>query len=134
MRRIVLAMTLLVSACSGGEDVAVAERAIGRFHAELNAGDYARIQAESSPEWRQASAIPETIQLFSGIHNKLGPFVSGKQTGWRVNFGAGGEQILIEYESKFEKGPAVETFNFRRTAKDVQLIGYNINSRALITG
>ena len=134
MRRLVLAGLLVLSGCSGGEDLGDSENAIARFHAELDAGQFDTIYAAAAPEWKRVSTKADTEQLFAGIHNKLGPFVSGKQNGWRVNYTTGGTTIVIVYDSKFQKGDGQETFTFSRSGKGIQLVGYNLNSRALITG
>ncbi|HEX6660277.1 MAG TPA: hypothetical protein VF067_00180 [Sphingomicrobium sp.] len=136
MKRLLLsaATVLFLTACSSGADLAAAKKAVDQFHAELNAGQFGRIQAESSPEWKQASSPADTIQLFTGVRKKLGNFVSGQEGDWRVNFGTGGTIIMLQYKSKFQKSDAVETFTYRRSGDGVQLVGYNINSRALITG
>ena len=134
MRRLLLASALILTSCSGGADLAAADREIARFHEELNSGQFDKIYSEASPEWKQASPEPDTVQLFVGIHKKLGAFVSGKQNSWRVNYGTDGSTILVLYDSQFEKGAGQETFTYRSTSKGVQLVGYNLNSRALITG
>jgi hypothetical protein len=134
MRRLLLASLILLPSCSGGEDLGAANREIGRFHAELNAGQFDRIFAESAPEWKQASPRADTIKLFTAIHNKMGAYVSGNQNSWRVNYGTGGTIILVLYDSKFQKGDGQETFTYRRSGDDVQLVGYNLNSPTLITG
>jgi hypothetical protein len=134
MRRLLLTVLLLLCGCSGGEDLAAAEKEIGRFHAQLNAGHFDKIYVDAAPDWKQASPRDDTIKLFAGLHNKLGLFVAGKQNSWRVNYGTGGTTILVLYDSKFQKGDGQETFTYRRSGDAVQLVGYNINSRALITG
>lgn len=134
MRYLIAALILLLSACSGGEDLDSAEKAIDRFHSELNAGNFERIHENAAPEWKKASSKADMVQLFQAVRNKLGPFVSGKQNGWRVNYTTGGTFVLVLFESKYQKGDATETFTFRRSGESAQLVGYNINSRALITG
>jgi hypothetical protein len=133
MRRLVLAGLLVLSSCSSGEDLGDSEKEIAHFHAEMDAGQFDTIYAASAPEWQKVSTKADTVQLFTGIHNKLGSFVSGKQTSWNVNYGTGGTTIVILYDGKFQKGDGQETFTFRRSGKNIQLVGYNLNSRALIT-
>jgi hypothetical protein len=134
MRRLVLAGLLVLSGCSSSDELGASEKEIARFHTQLDAGQFDAIYAAAAPEWKNVSTQPDTIQLFTGIHNKLGSFVSGTQSGWKVNYGTGGTTIIIVYDSKFEKGDGQETFTFQRSGGSIQLVGYNINSRALITG
>jgi hypothetical protein len=129
-----MAMALFLAGCTGGDDVAVTEQAIGRFHKELNAGAFVGIHQNASAEWKEASSEPASVELFNGVRRKLGKFVSGKQSGWKVNYGTAGTIVVLQYDSKFEKGDAQETFTYRRSGDRAELIGYNINSRALITG
>jgi hypothetical protein len=123
---------MLLIGCSGGEDLGAANKGIARFHSELNAGQFDKIFAESAPEWKQASPRADTVQLFTGIRKKMGAYISGKQNSWRVNYGTGGTTILVLYDSKFKKGDGQETFTYRRSGDGVQLVGYSLNSRALI--
>jgi hypothetical protein len=125
---------LLLVGCSGGDDLAATEKAVDEFHAALNAGDFARIHDDAAGEWKKVSSKPDSIQLFEAVRNKLGPFVSGKQVGWNVNYGTSGTIVVVQYDSKFQRGDARETFTYRRLGDDAQLVGYNINSRVLITG
>jgi hypothetical protein len=134
MRSIIALAFLVLSACSGGQDVAIADAGIAQFHAQFNAGKMAQIQEGASPEWRAAMPTPEALKFLLAVRQKLGPFQSGKQTGWNVNYSTNGTFIVVQYESKFEKGKAVETFTFRRSDDEAQLAGYNINSNVLVTG
>jgi hypothetical protein len=134
MRRLVIAAFILLSACSSGEELASAEKEIVRFHTDLSAGKGEQIHDRASADWKQATAKPDAVQLFSGVRSKLGKFVSGKQEGWRVNYTTNGTIIIVQYNSKFEKAEGVETFTFKKNGDGAQLVGYNINSKALITG
>jgi hypothetical protein len=134
MRRLLLTSLLVLSGCSGGKDLGAAQKEIASFHAQLNAGQFDQLYSAASPAWKQASSQSDSRQLFTAIHTKLGAYQSGKQNSWRVNYGTGGTTILVLYDSKFQKGDAQETFTYRRSGNDTKLEGYNINSRALITG
>jgi hypothetical protein len=134
MRRLFLTVFFVLAGCSSGDDLAAAQKAISHFHDQMNAGQFDKIYVESSPEWKQVSPKDDTIELFTGVRAKLGAFLSGKQNSWRVNYGTGGTTILVLYDSKFQKADGQETFTYRRSGDGVQLVGYNINSRALITG
>ena len=134
MRTLILASCLFLAACSGGKDVARAEQNIERFHAQLNAGNLEMIHNQTGSEWKGATTKPDAIKLFSAVRTKLGPFKSGKQNGWHVNYGTGGKMILVQYQSEFERGTAVETFTFKESGEKIQMVGYNINSPTLITG
>ena len=132
MRIFLIVSLLLLSACSGGEQTEQANAAIERFHADLNRGDFGQIYARTDPEWKQSSPEKASTQLFSGIRRKLGQFKSSKQIGWKVNYGTNGTLVVVQHESVFEKGPAQETFTYRITQGNPRLLGYNINSNALI--
>ena len=134
MRIIIAALCLCLVACSGGEDVAEAKRNIDSFHVQLNAGKFEDIHNQTGSEWKDATTRSDAIELFSAVRTKLGPFRSGKQTGWHVNYGTGGKTIIVQIESQYEKGTAVETFTFKDSGEKAQMVGYNINSKALITG
>jgi hypothetical protein len=133
MRRILIMGLFAVSSCSSGTDIAAVTKAIGAFHSELNAGNFEQIYADSAPDWKQASPKADTVQLFTSIHNKLGDFLSAKQTGWHMNYGTGGTMVTIVDDSKFQKAEGVETFTYRVSGSTAQLVGYNINSRALLS-
>ena len=113
--------------------MAAVTKAIGGFHSELNAGNFDQIYEDSASDWKQASPKDDTIKLFTSIHNKLGGFISATQTGWHVNYGTAGTIVTIVDDSKFQKAQGVETFTYRVSGSTAQLVGYNINSRALLT-
>ena len=133
MRNLFAAFCLFLAACSGGEDVATAEKSIEIFHEQLNAGKFQEIHNQAGSEWKGAITGADAVKLFAAVRTKLGEFKSRKQSGWRVNYGQG-KTIVVQYESQFERGTAVETFTLKRSGEEAQMIGYNINSNALITG
>ena len=123
---------IALSACSGGEDLASADKAVDRFHEQLNTGQYQTIYKQSAPDMKSANNEQELVKLLSAIHVKLGQYKSGTRNSWRVNYGTSANTVIL-FDSIYEKGKAQETFTFFNGA-DSPLIGYNINSPTLITG
>ena len=134
MRILLIAAMMTLGACSGGKDLAQSEQAIARFHEQLNSGQFDEIYRNASSEWKGASSQADSQKLFAAVRKKLGSFQSGKQVGWRANYGTGGSTVVVQYASKYEKGAATETFTYRPSDPAPVLIGYNINSPVLITG
>jgi hypothetical protein len=134
MKVIAIAGMLLLAACSSGENVAGARRAIVQFHARLNSGQYKQIFNDSDAGFKQASSEADMTKLLNAVHTKLGSFEDGTQSGWRVNYNTTGNNTVIQLGSNFEKGKATETFTFVGDAAAPRLFGYNINSQVLITG
>jgi hypothetical protein len=134
MRKIATTAMLLLAACSGGENVADAQRAVANFHAQLNSGNYQRIYVSSDGGLKRATSEAEMIKLLAAVHAKLGAFKGGTQSAWRVNYNTAGNNTVIQFDSNFEKGKATETFTFVGEPDAPRLFAYNIHSPALITG
>ncbi|MBA3669309.1 MAG: DUF3887 domain-containing protein [Sphingomonas sp.] len=131
-RTIVAAMTVTLASCSSGQDLASADKAVERFHQQLNAGQFESIYAQSAPTWKANTPKNDTSRLFAAVRSKLGPYKSGTRNSWRVNYGTNANTVVL-FDSVYEKGKAQETFTFAN-GKNSPLIGYNVNSLALITG
>jgi hypothetical protein len=132
MRRVFLIGLLALSSCSSASDLAAVTKAIDAFHSELNAGNFDQVYADSAPDWKQSTAKAQTVQLFTSLKGKLGNFISATQTGWHVNYGTGGTMVTVVDDSKFQKAKGTEVFTYRVSGSTAQLVGYNINSPALL--
>jgi hypothetical protein len=131
MTRIVLMFVAafgLVS-CSIGKDVPLAENEITKFHQLLNAEKFDQIVASAGPE---LSADPKLPKLLGVVHTKLGAMKKTKQVGWNDNANTSGHFVTLNYESNYEKGTAAENFVYRIIDGRASLVGYHINSDALI--
>jgi hypothetical protein len=125
-------LLLLVAGCTGQQDLSKADEAVAKFHNNLNGQQYERIYATSDQGLKAAAPKADAVKLFSAVHQKLGDYQSGKRTGWRANYNTSGNNLVVEYQSKFDHGDATETFTFVGPDKALRLFGYNINSAALI--
>jgi hypothetical protein len=134
MQKILIAAFLLTASCSSGAELAGAEKAVAEFHQQLNSGDYQAIYAGTDQGLKAVSTEAEMVKLLTAVHIRLGLFQSGSRTGWRVNYNTSGNNTVIAFYSKYEKGKATETFTFVGGAQSPRLLSYNINSPVLITG
>ena len=131
-RSAILAASLLLAGCSAGADMKTAGAAVNQFHQQLDAGQFDAVYANSDPAMKAATTAPDLTNLLAAVHRKLGNTKSASQMGINVNFGTAGEVIRTSYKTEFDNGEAIETFTFRIDQAQAKLVGYNINSNALI--
>jgi hypothetical protein len=137
-RQIVL-LTLLAAlqfgatSCSLTKGREVGERAVDRFHNQLNGGQFREIYAESDDGFRKGTSEADTVALFEAVRRKLGVVKNAKQTSWRVNATPSGTTIALSYDVEYTEGRATEAFIFLLKEDKARLFNYNINSPLLIT-
>lgn len=119
-------------ACSFGNDVPVAEKAIGAFHTMLNAGKTAAIYQQSAPEMKSATSAEHFGKFLDAVHRKLGAFRGGKSVGWNDNVTPSGHFLSVNYAAHYDQGAADESFVYRIDQNRATLIGYHVSSDALI--
>ena len=128
---IAMAAALALGGCSASRDKSAAEEGVIRFHEMFDGGRYHDIYAGAATEFRQSASEQVAIAEMQRIHDRLGAFRSSQQSGWRVNFGTGGNVVRLSYNSQFASGAGVEDFVFRIEGNAPQLVGYHVNSPAL---
>jgi hypothetical protein len=133
MRRLGVAMVFCALAgCSPGTDVPVAEKAVARFHTMLDAGQEAQIYQESASEMKNAGAEAKLTALLSAVHRKLGTVKKAEQRAWNDQVTPDGHFVTLNYATSYARGDAAETFVYKIAGEKAELVGYNINSNALI--
>jgi uncharacterized cupin superfamily protein len=136
MRRVLYAVTLCLTlvciGCGMSETKESALRATGDFRVKYEQGKYDAIWATTSPEFRKAMTQAEFTKFLQKIHEKLGSTVDVNLGPFNVNYGTAGTIVTLGYQTKFQKGDAAETFIWRIDEGQAQLVGYNVNSKALI--
>jgi hypothetical protein len=130
---VVAALMAALCGCSMSADTATAEQAVPRFHEQLDAGRFDEIWDQSADELKKASPHQEFVGFLSAVHRKLGDTKSADKTGWNVNYQTSGSFVTLGYKTVFAEGDAQEQFVFRLKDKTALLVGYHINSMALIT-
>ena len=132
-RRVSIALLFCALAgCSPGTDVPVAEKAVARFHTMLDAGQNAQIYQESASEMKGAAAESKLTDLLAAVHRKLGTVKKAEQKGWNDQVNTGGHFVTLNYATTYARGDAAETFVYKIAGEKAELVGYNINSNALI--
>jgi len=121
-----------LSACSPGADTEAAEKSIASFHADLNAGKLDKIYDDSGSELKAAANKDKFTKILNAVHTKLGMFKNGKSVGWNDNVTTGGHFVTINYQATYDKGAAAENFVFRVAGGGSALVGYHVNSDALL--
>jgi len=113
-------------------DTAIAEQAVPRFHEQLDAARFDAIYNESGDELKKASTQKDFVALLEAVHRKLGNTKSSGKTSWNVNYQTSGSFVTLGYKTSFDGGDAQEQFVYRLQDKAALLVGYHINSTALI--
>ncbi len=109
------------------------DTAVAEFHRHLNAGQFDAIYDASNRAFQQSGDRQELLKFFAAIHTKLGNAGTANRKVINVNTTTSGTFVTVSYETAFEKGSAIETFTWRKSITgELTLVGYNINSKALI--
>jgi hypothetical protein len=130
---LLILLVALQASCGVQQIRDAAQRAVDKFHNQLNAGQFHEIYVESDEGFRKAATEQDVVALFDAVRRKLGTIKEAKQTGWHVNRATGGTVITVGYDVQFSEGKAVEQFVFRFSGDKATLFNYNINSPLLVT-
>ncbi len=132
MRAFVVAATLVLVGCSLGGDAKLAEQAVPRFHQMLDAGQFDVVYADAADELKRASSRQDFVALLEVIHRKLGNSKTSTRQGWNVNYRTSGTFVMLTYATVYDQGDAAEQFVYRLVGEKALLVGYHVNSNALI--
>ena len=105
---------------------------VQRFHEQLNAGRYEEIWDGGDEVFRAAGNQQEFSQLLAAVHRKLGNAGPASLSNLHVNATTNGTFIIAVYSTQFDRGPAVETFTWKKHGDEAKLCGYNIQSNLLV--
>lgn len=136
MRRTMLAfgLCLTLARCGAVVDGKLADQEVARFHAGLDAAKFGELYAAGGDELKTAASEADWVKLLGAVHRKLGTVQSTERTGMNSFAGTGGSSVTLVYKTRFQNGAAIETFVYRGADHGLKLVGYNINSNALVTG
>lgn len=125
-------VALLCAACAGGVSTAAAEKEVAEFHARYDAGQFAQIWTDADDSFRGSTAEPDFLRFIGAVHRKLGAVQETKVVGTNTFYGTGGTRITLVHETTFKSGKGTEQFVLRMDGDSARLVGYHINSNALV--
>jgi len=140
MRLLLVTGLVVVAACNPftfwGEAKAqkdVADKATAHFHQLLDAARYDSIYNQADPDFRESVSEKDVNALWRTVQRRLGPVQGTTLASWNVNMSTGGgTQVRLIYRTAFAKDSATETFTWRIRDGKPGLLGYNVNSAALL--
>ena len=124
---------LSLTGCGMIKGKEAAEKAVTEFHERLDRGAYHDIYTAAHAEFKAATTEQDFSAILEAMHRKLGAVQSVATTGWNANSVNLKTNIVLGCKTKFAQGEGVETFTFRIEGDRPVLLGYDINSKELIT-
>jgi len=131
-KALALSFAVLLVSCGLQQATEDATKEIDRFHAYFDKEAYDAIWNTTSSGFRQASKKEDFEKLLTAIHAKLGAVKKSDQQGWQANTTNGISTVVVTTKTVFAKGDGAETFTYIREGDGLKLLGYNIQSAALI--
>jgi len=108
-----LLAAFLLSSCSSGKDVTLAEAQIPRFRQLMAAQKFEVIYGEAGEDLKQATTQQDLVALLAAVDRKLGAVKNTEKNGWNVNFHTSGTFVTLVFKTQFAHGAGDETFVYR---------------------
>jgi Protein of unknown function (DUF4019) len=111
------------------------EAAINSVSEDIATERYEKVYNEAADLWRQDASLEQTISGFKTLRDKLGKVGERTVHSAKEQQNSGGplkgDAFLITYQTRFEKGPGMETFTLVKRDNRWLLARYFVNSTAL---
>jgi hypothetical protein len=131
---VILGLCFFLGSCSSTGNKQIAQEAVTQFHSQLDAEQYHTIYAGSDEKLRHASSESDFVALLEAVHRKLGKVQQANLQSFQVGWFAGqGQVVTLVYNTRFVDSTAAEKFVWHINGDQPLLVGYFINSNALIT-
>ena len=125
-------LEVVLTGCSVEADTREVGKAIPIFHQQLNAGQLDAIYDSAGEQLRRNTTKADLARFLSAVHRKLGNFKNGKSVGWNDNVTTDGHFVTETYSAQYDRGLATESFVYIVERSKALLVGYHVNSTALI--
>jgi outer membrane murein-binding lipoprotein Lpp len=124
---------LLLAGCSASANIDSAKAGVQQFHSMMNASQFQAVYDQSDAAMKQATPADRMFKFLSAVHRKLGAAGPSSLQNWYVNYTTSGQFVTLNYKTTFASGFGDENFIYRVDNGVAKLVGYHINSDALIT-
>jgi Protein of unknown function (DUF4019) len=112
-----------------------AQSAVERVTEDIAAGRDAKVYEEAAGEWRASVSAEENARMLSRVRERLGRVESrALHTGKEQQSASpplSGHTLELTYQTRFERGSAMERFTLVERGGDWQLAGYKVTSDLL---
>jgi hypothetical protein len=134
MHKLAIASAALlgIAGCSANSHLAAAEREVERFHDLAAEQQVERLYDQSTDEFKRAATPEQFRSLMQVIDERLGNVRRANRQGWHVNYTTAGTVVTLTYDTQFERGRGTERFAYRIDAESPRLLGFHVNSDALV--
>jgi hypothetical protein len=128
-----LLLLAVLNSCGSGKSVEIATKGVEQFHSQLNSEQYQKIYVGADEGFHKATNEADFIALLQAVHNKLGMVQTSQRTNYQVGMSTGqGTVVTLVYDTTFDQGSGTEQFLWHMRDNQPVLLGYHINSNALI--
>lgn len=117
-----VALVMLLSACSGVDEPA-AHQLVDRFHAAVNAGDWASIDGMLTADARALRPGIGTARAFGNLISRHGRYIGGELEG----ITAEDSRTTLAWAARYEKGPVSELFVLREEGGVLKIESFTDN-------
>src|SRR5437588_11713248 len=133
-----LLLSAFLSGCAVDERRGVpagAQATVERVTEDIAAGRDAKVYGEAADEWRAAVSADENGKILARVRERLGRVDSrALHTGHEQQSAdppLAGHALELVYQTRFERGSAMEKFTLLERGGDWLLAGYSVNSDLL---
>jgi len=139
-RTTTLALALLLTTSCGLKNASAGippgvESAIGTVTEDISQERYDKVYSESSELWKHDATPEQSTQVLRTLHAKLGKVESRAMNSASEQQNSGGalkgHAFIVSYQTKFERGEAMETFTVIEENGQWKLARYLVNSTGL---
>jgi hypothetical protein len=111
-----------------------AQEVIDELTREIAAGEFARVYETAADEWRASVSAEENERILARVRDTFGRVQSRSPVSASERGEAGGARgehtVLVSYDTRFERGDAIESFTLVERGGHWQLARYAVNSDA----
>jgi uncharacterized protein DUF4019 len=130
---LILLMLSAFSSCGSSKSVGIATRGVEEFHKQLNSEEYQSIYAVSDENLQKATTETDFVSFLQAVHKKLGNVQKTQRSNFQIGMSTGqGTVVTLVYQTTFDQGSGTEQFQWHMRDNQPMLLGYHINSNALV--
>ena len=107
-----LALSAALSGCGFMASRDTAQEGVNRFHRRMNEAKFEEIYDLAATRLQTAETKEQFVARMEPIHRRLGTYVNGSEKNWNIDARPGGTTVVLTFKSRYEHGPADETFKF----------------------